>query len=468
MTEAYAWGQSPQLGYYKHPPLYAWVAGAWFKLLPRTDWAFYLLSQVNAAVGLAGVWSLSGRMLEPKARLAAILLLLAPFHNIMAINFNANSALLSLWPWTAFAFFRAMETGKARHGALFGVLASASMLCKYYSILLLLGCFLAFLASPRVTEILRTRAPWVAAIVCAATLGPHLVWLAAHDWQTIEYAKHTAGHTSDVVWYKTSTTALASLAMLGLPALVAAVAFRWRPWTHLAAVIRGGANRQTAPLLIVTTAPYVLTLATGALGSVKISTNFLIPAFSLVTMTVLALSRAVVTAAQLTTIARAAVLYPLVMIGLAPAIANYQFEHQIDLASDPRKAVAKNVDRMWHDAFQRPLRLVAGSNAYGSGMAFYSKDRPSEFIRLNHAYAPWVTPDRLRQDGIAIVCTDDDGGCIKSAAALMTPEARRASLELAHVHQGERGIERAFEVFLIPPGPIPPAIPFLSQRARSR
>ena len=160
MTEAFVWGENPALGYYKHPPLYAWITGLWFEVFPRRDWAFYLLSQVNAATGLAGIWYLAGRLVGPDTRLAALLLLtLAPFHNVMAINFNANTVLLSLWPWTAFAFVKAMQTGRARDGVAFGAIAAAAMLCKYYSGLLLATCVLASLAHPRVQEIYRSRAP---------------------------------------------------------------------------------------------------------------------------------------------------------------------------------------------------------------------------------------------------------------------------------------------------------------------
>ena len=37
MTEAWSWGKEFQLGYYKHPPLYAWIAGLWFHVFPRED-----------------------------------------------------------------------------------------------------------------------------------------------------------------------------------------------------------------------------------------------------------------------------------------------------------------------------------------------------------------------------------------------------------------------------------------------
>ena len=34
MAEAYAWGREFQLGYEKHPPFWAWIAGLWFEVFP--------------------------------------------------------------------------------------------------------------------------------------------------------------------------------------------------------------------------------------------------------------------------------------------------------------------------------------------------------------------------------------------------------------------------------------------------
>src|SRR6202043_2424383 len=38
VAEAYAWGREFRLGYNQHPPLWAWVAGAWFLIFPHQDW----------------------------------------------------------------------------------------------------------------------------------------------------------------------------------------------------------------------------------------------------------------------------------------------------------------------------------------------------------------------------------------------------------------------------------------------
>ena len=56
MAEAYVWGHEFQLGYEKHPPFWAWIAGFWFEVFPRADWAFTLPAVLNAGLGLYGCW----------------------------------------------------------------------------------------------------------------------------------------------------------------------------------------------------------------------------------------------------------------------------------------------------------------------------------------------------------------------------------------------------------------------------
>ena len=55
MVEAYFWSQGWQLGYYKHPPLSAWVAGLWFAFVPESQWGYSLLAALNGAFGLLGL-----------------------------------------------------------------------------------------------------------------------------------------------------------------------------------------------------------------------------------------------------------------------------------------------------------------------------------------------------------------------------------------------------------------------------
>jgi hypothetical protein len=52
MLEEYADSRVLRLGYGKHPPLINWMTGVWFAAMPVRPWAFYLLSCLNAALGM--------------------------------------------------------------------------------------------------------------------------------------------------------------------------------------------------------------------------------------------------------------------------------------------------------------------------------------------------------------------------------------------------------------------------------
>ena len=62
MLENYAWGQVLEWGSFKHPPLFAWVTGLWFKLFPQIDFLYHLLAYLNVALGLFGVALLARAM----------------------------------------------------------------------------------------------------------------------------------------------------------------------------------------------------------------------------------------------------------------------------------------------------------------------------------------------------------------------------------------------------------------------
>ena len=173
MAEAWVWGQELQLGYFKHPPFWAWLTFAWFDIFPRANWSFYLLAALNAAAGLWGTWALAGLFLKDAERYAVILfLMLTPNYGFLALKFNANSILLSLWPWATFFFVRSLASRRTFDGVGLGLFAGLAMLSKYYTLLLLATFFLAALFSENRRRYFRSAAPYAAAATCAFVLLP--------------------------------------------------------------------------------------------------------------------------------------------------------------------------------------------------------------------------------------------------------------------------------------------------------
>ena len=166
-----------QLGYDKHGPFWAWIAGAWFLLFPASNSSFILLEGLNATLGLWGAWKLIGLFSKGWTRHAANLLLIAtPFYTFQAYKYNANTIFLSLWPWTLFFFVKSIDSLKKRDASLFGVFAAASILSKYYAVILLATCALSLLFHPNARRYVLSPLPWITAAVFLALMLPHLLW----------------------------------------------------------------------------------------------------------------------------------------------------------------------------------------------------------------------------------------------------------------------------------------------------
>ena len=138
MTELISWSRDLSLGYFKHPPLAAWLVRLWFSVFPLTDWSYYLLAMLMPTIALWIAWRLSADYLEIEKRVVGMaLLMLIPFYNFHALKFNVNTVLLPTWAATTFWFLRSYKTHNALYSALTGIGAATCMLGKYWSVFLL-------------------------------------------------------------------------------------------------------------------------------------------------------------------------------------------------------------------------------------------------------------------------------------------------------------------------------------------
>lgn len=457
--EAWALGRQLEFGYYKHPPLMAWVARLWFEVFPRADWSAYLLAAVTQVVGLAGLWRIAGRYLKGRARVAATLLPMLTFeHTVLATNFNANTILLAVWPWTIEAFLAALARPTILSGALFGVMVALALLAKYVSVLLVLTCLVAALLSPARHRAFLSPAPYVAVFVAVLLLAPHLAWLQS-DHQAIGYAFDRMQPSSKMSKpLGALTTVLGALAMLAPAGF--ALAYAVGP-TRLRAGWRSvrSAARLEAPLIALAVLPFLLIELMGLSDLFKIQTNFLIPAVFLLPTMVLVLSRLEVSGPDLHRLLRVLIVAATILLAASPLVAWALFKAESRYMIEPVRDVTRFAAGLWHARFKTPLKVVGGSELYSLGQTFYGPDRPQEFTHFDMRQAPWMT--RLRDAGMSIVCSKSDGPCASRADALVA--AARQSSRAVEIHNysahtslyGVAGPERPFVIYLIGPAGIP-------------
>jgi 4-amino-4-deoxy-L-arabinose transferase-like glycosyltransferase len=452
MMEAWAWGKEFQLGYVKHPPAFAWIAGAWFAVMPRAGWSFYLLSALNGAVGLAGVWMIAGRLLDPCQRWVAwLLLMLTPFFSIYAARYNANSALLASWPWVVYFFIRSIETRTFVHGLAFGVLAALALLTKYFSCVLLMSCLLAALLHPDRDRYFRSSAPYVAVIACAVLMLPHAVWIVQAEFPTFKYALSKTEYPVYGVRLRTLGAVVTSLANLALAAAVLVFIC----WGRVEQVARTVVRAMRAPgmawLSTLTFGPIVLTLLISLVGNVRISATFFIPAFFMLPVFLVRATAANMPPRIVGTLARCVVAVWTLLLVVAPVSGYAAARYGWGPAVQPYRELALAATKAWHETFGRRLELVASDDALAHALTFYSPDAPS-FLSLAHpASTPWISGRHLKASGLLIVCRAEDRHCLDAATSFDRPENRQIVTAVPVHFWGYTGPARKFVMIMVPP-----------------
>ena len=389
MLENFAWSQLAVWGTHKHPPFFSWVVGLWFSLVPHQAVLYKLLAYVNVAVGLWGVWRLAEALKLPAlARPAVILLMWSLPYTTLAAKFNANSQLLSLWPWTAVFLLRSWDSKgwrTALNTFLLGFLAAASLLSKYYSGIFLLGLLAVSLADPRGRAWLQGPWSFVSVVVFVLLLSPHLHWVIQHEWVTFKYMQEQGAGSVDL---KGLLSFSLSPLFYWLPAWLTTVGMG--AWTLRRAQPRRGAWAVTwrwawqswqaqgwsDVLFWLAFFPWAATLLAGASGFVDLSTAWAIPigyAFPLLWLRNYQL-QALAAHAGSPWGALTRYVYPmlLLMMGLAVMVALHHAENEEAHYYRPDRNVANNILVDWQARHpQVRLQWVGGEWAQSALLSFY-------------------------------------------------------------------------------------------------
>jgi Dolichyl-phosphate-mannose-protein mannosyltransferase len=452
MVEAYAWAQGWQWGYYKHPPLSAWVTGLWFAVVPETQFGFSLLSAFNVVIGLAGLAVLARQFLPPRwVILTVAVASLAPGVTGLAMRFNANAVLIATWPWVMALFVRLMTHGRSRDAWLCGVVAALAVLGKYYSGVLLLSLLVTALLLPQWRRRLWSGPMALAVLVCLLCLAPHLSWLLAQTEGPLQYAQAAAGQQSaGESMLRAGSFALAQivfplLAFLALRLTLEGPACRHAFVQAVSAPLRLRAQAVwlMAMLPIITT--MVATVATGARTA---SVWGLALAMGLA---LLATSRAHETGAtvNLKKLWRAMAIIWCVILLLAPLWWLTHAHAEAPGAAEPREELALALHSTWRAEVGGPLPYISGTRALAASTAFYGADHPRYWSVWNHhVETPWTDAGDITARGAMIVCETLDLACQQLAQSW---SADRRTLSVAKVVRGISFAPKDYVYYLVRP-----------------
>ncbi|HSP26181.1 MAG TPA: glycosyltransferase family 39 protein [Saliniramus sp.] len=452
MAEAFAWGREFEPGYYKHPPFWSHVAGIWFMAMPRDDWAFYLLSILNACIGLWGVWLIAGRFLGRDKRLVAVLLMqFVPFFHFLGFKYNANTILLSLWPFAIYFYLRLVDERSVAMGLMLGLVSALGMLSKYYFALLLVSFAVMTLADPRRRGVLATAAPWIAIATMTVVAAPHLVWLWQNDFLPFHYVSATIGddlatRTMRAVRY------LAGVAAFHIVMLLVFAGLAKHPLDAVSRVfsIQKGEHARNH-LIALTILPHILTVAASLGAGVKIDPNFAVATLPLGGIILMTTSGVAMRFDALRRIKLLAAGFMLAMLLLSPAISYVRFLQDNGNAQQPWPEMARTLETIWDERVGTPLTIAAGTSPHAEVISFYAAGDVSAFVGMNERLAPWVTQERIEREGVAVLCRATDAGCEAAAQARLGEPPIREAFEITRSHWGIEGNRVDFVALLYPP-----------------
>ena len=451
--EMFAWSRHPSAGYFKHPPLGAWMVAIWFSIFPMTNWSFQLFSGVNAAIALYFVYKIARLYVAGDTPLFVILLLmLTPFYQFNAQRFGANQVLLSLWPIATYCFPRAFMTRALGWSAAAGIAAALAVLGKFFSIFLVVAFVAAAAADPRRSDYLKSTSPWISAIAGLAVLIPHLHWLITTGYQPMDYALHAhQAATFFAALLASANYVIGGILYMLLPTVTYLILVRpdWR--VLIEAVWPSDPDRRLLAMILWTSlgVPAVVApvLRTELVPLWTIQGWFLFP------ILLVAPVRIVLTRLAAVRLAIAVLLASVAILLSAPANAWVKHIYGTQEGRGYFRAVAAEVSRLWHETMAVPLTIVDGDSVLATAVTFYSSDRPDYIPNFNLAYAPWMTAERLDREGFAIVCRSADSACMHNAqlCAASYSDARIEEVAVVPRLFGTLGAPKQFTIVILPP-----------------
>ena len=446
MTEVIAWSRDLAWGY-KHPPLAAAIAWAWFSIFPVAEWSYYLLAMLMPTLALWIVWRLTADYLSVEKRVAGLaLLMFVPFFNFHALKFNVNTVLLPTWAAATFAFLRSYRTRSAGWAALAGLGAALCMLGKYWSIVLLAGLAIAALTDRRRGLYFRSAAPWITVGVGLIAIAPHLLWLYHHFSEPFAYAMYVHGDKPfGVAIFSVLGYLAGSLGYVAIPLIVVFLAVRPSCATLADMLWPADDDRRLAaaafwaPLLL----PAVAALASGT----EITSLWSMSAWTLLPVLLLSPPTVTIRDVDLRRILAAAAAIPVVMLIASPAIAIIAQRNGPPPNSAQAALLAGEVEQLWHQTIPQPLRFVGGAGDLADGVAAYAVERPRVLTDM-----PAPDAAELRRDGMVIVCFAADAACLAKAAAQTAP-VRRVETEIVRNFLRFPGRPQRYTILIVPPLP---------------
>jgi 4-amino-4-deoxy-L-arabinose transferase-like glycosyltransferase len=428
LIEALTYGREWQLGYDKLPPLPWWLVEIVYRVI-GVDTAYYALAQLAVIGAFAAIFMTARPLVGGVGALVSVLILdgLHYFHFTSA-KFNHDVIQLPLWALAGFAFHAALKHGRLVHWALLGLAIGLALWAKYFVAVLAAPLALFLLFDRDARKALATPGPYVALVVAAVVMAPHLLWLVRNDFLPFAYASARAAPSRGLFDHLLHPVVFAvSQLVFLIPALLIAAALVWPKARHEAPAtpsIADAFDRRIVTLLAF--GPAATTVALSAISGRGTIAMWGYPLWLFLGLWMVLYAPRALEPARLARIgalwAAVFVLFAVVFIvsySVLPAI-----DHRYRAVFFPGDRLADELARRYRAATGRPLVYVVGSMWEGGNVAHYASEQPRVLIDGDPRRAPWIDLGDLRSKGAVVVWTDGDPAVMPIALRTLAGDAQ--------------------------------------------
>jgi len=430
VVESYLWGREWVWATFKHPSFPGWALEISRLVTGATGWPAYLLSQLGIVASFLLIFALGrdlfGRdRLGTRRALAGVLLLTGVFYfSWPTPEWNHNVPQIPVFAALLLCLWRATTRGDLIWWLLLGVAAALSMQVKYSSGVLLVVAGVWVLADAAGRRQVMRPGPWLALAVFLAGLAPQVWWVVQSGFLPLEYAARRSAAGGGPLDFL--LTQVANHAVLLLLAALAGLFGRraLEGWPH-----PGGLERRAVNfLLLMGLGPVLLAALMSAFSGSGLKDMWATGMFTLSGLLLVALTAGRFGDRALTRIMAGAglllVLLPLAYAASVPL--GPQITGKPARVNWPARAIADRLQAEWAARMAAPLRIVAGDE-WLAGLVALDVPAASIFTHADRRLSPWITPERVAEQGALVVWRETGGG---------VPE-RMAWLAQQGVHQGE-------------------------------
>lgn len=414
--EQFAWAQSVEWGYHKHPPLPSWLLAAAIRLGGVHLWWPSVLAAGCIALNLLLTWRIGCWLIgEDRAALAVLFAGLQQGFMGKAQLFNHNSVLVLCVSATVLLALRATQVradqpvpNPTLRWALVGVMAGLAMLSKYQAALPLLGVLVALWRSGALAQPANRLGLSLAVALMALMLAPHVAWVATHGWSTVAYATQAGVSLSPAERLGSVAKFLAIQVRVVSPALLMLlIVAKWPRQAAATTVTTQPVDEARTPpqwiwLLSLLGVPVAGVLLAALAGSLRLQDHWGIQTFQFLGLVVAALWPRSVRADWRRWVTVALVLHAVWALA-------YTAPRWTDLASSsrqrfdefyPAQEMADAMSRVWEQANPEgcALRYVRGPGFEAGIIGLYAASHPA-VVDASLLHTPWLQPAEFAEAG---------------------------------------------------------------------